>query len=53
MIPGGLGPLTVMTRTGINSKRQIHPLVGEGAIYQQIRNYLTVIKIWCWDSDGA
>jgi hypothetical protein len=36
--------MTALARARSNCKRQIHPLVREGAPHQQTRDYLTVIK---------
>jgi hypothetical protein len=45
--------MTALARPNSNCKKHTRPLVREGAPHQQIRNYLTVIKIWAWAPGGC
>jgi hypothetical protein len=45
--------MTALARTSSNCKRQTRSLVRESAPHQQIRNYLTVTKIWSQAPDGC
>jgi hypothetical protein len=52
--PKGLGrEKNALERTSGTYKRQIRPLVREGAPRKQERNCQTEINIWSWAPDGA
>jgi hypothetical protein len=45
--------ITALATTSNNYKRQAHPLLREGAPYQQTHNGLIERKIWFWELDGC
>jgi hypothetical protein len=46
MSPAGLGLENALARANSNCKQQTRLFIREGALHEQTRNYLAVIKIW-------
>jgi hypothetical protein len=45
--------MTALARISSNCKRQTRSLVRESALYKQTSNWLTIIKIWAYATDGC